>query len=154
MLATASVFESKYTMPGGIERNTFYNSRYIFNLVAGKEFKVGSDKQNIIGTNLRTIWRGGYRTVPVDLEASVARQEEVRIFDQAFETKAPDYFRVDLGLSFRKNNPNWSWVVSLDIQNFTDRSNVWDEYYDPETGRMAQKYMVGLVPILNYRVEF
>jgi hypothetical protein len=154
MLATASAFESKYTMPDGIERNTFYNSRYIFNLVAGKEFKVGKNKQNIIGTNIRTIWRGGYRTIPVDLEASVARHDDVRIYDQAFETKAPDYFRVDLGLSFRKNNPNWSWVVSLDIQNVTDRRNVWDEYYDPEMGSMVQKYMVGLVPILNYRVEF
>lgn len=100
------------------------------------------------------MWRGGYRTVPVDLEASVACQEEVRRYDIAFETKAPDYFRIDLGLSFRKNNPNWSWILSVDIQNVTDRSNIWDEFYNEESGKMEQTTMVGMVPILNYRIEF
>jgi peptidoglycan/LPS O-acetylase OafA/YrhL len=154
MLATASVFESKYTMPDGIERNTMFNSKYIFNLVGGKEFKVGKSKQNIIGTNIRTMWRGGYRTVPVDLAASKAQNDDIRIYERAFETKAPDYFRVDIGISFRKNNPTWSWVVSLDIQNLTNRLNIWDEYYNAETGEMVQVNMVGMIPVLNYRIEF
>lgn len=154
MLTTASLFESKYTMPDGVERNTFFNSRYIFNVVGGKEFKVGKDKQNIIGANLRTMWRGGYRNVPIDLEASRQMQSEVRNYAQAFETKIPDYFRVDVGTSFRKNKSNWAWVLSLDIQNVTNRSNIWDENYDPEKQMVEQTYMVGLVPVLNYRVEF
>jgi len=154
MLATASVFESKYTMPDGIERDTRYNSKYIFNFVAGKEFRVGKNKQNIIGSNIRTMWRGGYRTVPVDLQASLEQNKEIRMYDLAFETKAPDYFRVDVGVSYRKNKPAWSWVISLDIQNVTNRSNVWDEYYNVEINDMEQIYMVGLVPVLNYRIEF
>ncbi len=154
LLGTVSLFESKYKMPGFEERNTFYNSRYIYNLVGGKEFCVGKNKQNILGANARLIWRGGYRTVPVDIQASIKQNETVRIYDQAFETKAPDYFRIDLGINFRKNNPNWSWIVSLDLQNATGRLNIWDEYYSPETKRMEQSYMVGLVPVLNYRIEF
>ena len=154
MLATASLFESKYTMPDGIERNTMFNSKYIYNLVAGKEFKVGRQRQNILGVNMRTMWRGGYRTVPVDLEASYAQNTEVRIYELAYETKALDYFRIDLGVSFRRNKPAWSWVVSLDIQNLTNRLNIWDEYYSYELKDMYQIYMVGLVPVLNYRVEF
>ena len=141
-------------MPDGVERNTLYNSMYIFNFAAGKEFKVGRNKQNIIGTNLRTMWRGGYRTVPVDIEASFAQNKDVRMYDRAFETKAPDYFRVELGVSYRKNKPSWSWVLSLDIQNVTNRNNVWDEYYSPEINDIVQVYMVGLVPVLNYRIEF
>jgi len=154
LLTTASIFESKYTMPDGIERNTFFNSKYIFNVVGGKEFKVGSEKQNIIGANLRTIWRGGYRTVPIDLEASQQQHAEVRLYDQAFEAKVPDYFRVDAGVSYRKNKPEWSWVLSLDIQNLTGRQNIWDEEFNPEMNAMERTYMVGLVPVLNYRIEF
>ena len=75
-------------------------------------------------------------------------------YSRSFETKAPDYFRVDIGASFRKNNPTWSWIVSLDLQNATGRLNVWDEYYSNETKQMEQIYMVGLIPVLNYRVEF
>ncbi|HLF33926.1 MAG TPA: TonB-dependent receptor [Cyclobacteriaceae bacterium] len=153
-MTTASLFESKYTMPDGIERNTLFNSKYIYNIVGGKEFEVGREKQNLIGANFRMIWRGGYRTVPVDLEASIASHDEVRDYDKAFETKAPDYFRMDIGLSYRKNNPAWSWILSLDIQNMTDRQNVWDEYYHAESSVMRQVLMVGLLPILNFKVEF
>ncbi len=154
LLATASVFESKYKMPGFDERNTLFNSKYIYNLVGGKEFMVGKSKQNIIGTNIRLMWRGGYRTIPVNFEQSIAQNKDVRDYDRSFETKAPDYFRVDIGLSYRRNKPNWSWIVSLDIQNVTNRLNVWDEFYSIETQQMEQWYMVGMIPILNYRVEF
>ncbi|WP_167605304.1 TonB-dependent receptor [Maribellus sediminis] len=154
MLTTASLFESKYTMPDGVERNTAFNSKYIFNVVGGKEFEVGKNKQNILGLNLRTMWRGGYRTTPLDLDASLAQNREVRDYSRAFETKAPDYFRVDCGISYRKNKPSWSWIVSLDVQNVSGRLNVWDEYYSPETGKVEKSYMNGLIPILNYRIEF
>ncbi len=153
LLATASVFESKFTMLDGVERNTLFNSKYIYNFVAGKEIKVGKQKQNVLGLNIRTMWRGGYRTVPVDLEASALQNKEIRLYDEAFETKALDYYRVDAGISFRKNKPNWSWVLSLDIQNVTGRLNIWDEFYSNETRKIEQVYMNGLIPILNFRVE-
>jgi outer membrane receptor protein involved in Fe transport len=92
--------------------------------------------------------------VPVDFVASEEQNKDVRIYDQAFETKAPDYFRVDIDVSYRKNKPKWSWILSLDIQNVTNRLNVWDEYYSSETKNIEQSYMVGLVPVLNYRIEF
>lgn len=154
LLATASLFESKYKMPGYDERNTLFNSKYIYNFVGGKEFKVGKNKQNIIGANIRLIWRGGYRTTPVNLAESVAQNDDIRDYSQAFETKIPDYFRVDIGTSFRKNNPKWSWIVSLDIQNASARSNVWGEYYSTETQQIEAWYMIGFVPVLNYRIEF
>ena len=98
--------------------------------------------------------RGGYRTVPIDLAASYAQNREVRLYERAYEMKAPDYFRIDVGISYRRNKPAWSWVVSLDIQNLTNRLNIWDEYYSYELKDMYKIYMVGLVPVLNYRVEF
>lgn len=154
LLFTTSLFESKYTMPDGIERNTAFNSKYIFNMVGGKEFRVGRNKNNIIGTNMRLIWRGGYPIVPVDLDASRDAGEEVRDYERAFDVKAPDYFRVDIGINYRKNNPKWSWILSLDIQNATGRFNVMDEYYYSESGNIEQVYMTGMIPVLNYKVQF
>ena len=154
MLFTTSLFQSKYTMPGFDERNTRYNGNYIVNVLGGKEFKVGKNKQNIISANIRGMLRGGYRTIPIDLEASIAEGKDVRDYSRAFETKTPDYFRVDIGASYRKNNPHWSWIVSLDIQNVTSRSNIWGEYYDVERESIEQIYMVGMIPVLNFKVEF
>jgi len=153
-LVTGSLFESRYTMPGQEERNTAFNSKFVSNLLGGKEFKVGANKQNVLGLNVRTIWRGGYRVVPVDLEASMLEGNEVRLYDRAFEEKVPNYFRVDLGISYRKNSPNRSWVLSLDLQNATNRYNVYDRNFSYETGNLEETSMLGLIPILNYRVEW
>jgi len=61
---------------------------------------------------------------------------------------------VDLGVSFRRNKPSWSWIISLDLQNATNRYNIADEFYSPETRNVEQWYMNGLIPILNYSIEF
>ena len=108
LLVTASLFESKYTMTDNIERDTRFNSKYIGNFVGGKEFLVGKNKQNIIGTNIRTIWRGGYRTIPLNVDESNEQNKDVRMYDKAFEDKAPDYFRIDVGISYRINKPRWA----------------------------------------------
>ena len=154
LLATASLFDSKYTMPDGVERNTLFNSKYIYNLVGGNEIAVGRKKQNTIGANIRMMLRGGYRTIPVDFEASESAGSDVRDYSKAYETKAPDYFRIDIGVNFRKNMPKWSWVLSVDIQNVTARLNVYDEYYQAETNSLEPIYMVGMLPIINYKIEF
>ncbi len=154
LLFTTSLFESKYSMPGYSQRNTYFNSNYIFNFLGGKEFSVGKNKQNVISLNLRGMLRGGYRTIPIDLDASIAEGKDVRDYSRAFETSDPDYFRIDFGTSFRKNNPKWSWIVSLDIQNLTNRSNIWGEYYDADREAVQEIYMTGLIPVLNFKVEF
>ncbi len=154
LLFTTSLFQSKYSMPGFEDRNTRYNSNYLVNALAGKEFRVGKNKQNIISTNIRGMLRGGYRTIPIDLGASIAAGEDVRDYNRAFETKTPDYFRVDLGVSFRQNKPKWSWIISLDVQNITNRANVWGEYYDAEHKAIQPIYMTGLTPVLNLKFEF
>jgi outer membrane receptor protein involved in Fe transport len=141
-------------MPDGIERNTLFNSKYIYNLLGGKEFAVGKEKQNVLGLNIRTMLRGGYRTTPIDYQASQEQNREIRIWKRAYETKVPDYFRVDAGISYRKNKPTWSWIVSLDIQNVTSRLNVWDDYFNYYTHKIEYSYMNGMIPILNYRIEF
>ena len=154
ILFNTSLYQSKYTNPGFEERNTRYNGNYIINSAFGREFKVGKTKQDIISANIRGIWRGGYRVIPVDINQSIEAGKEVLNYDRAFEEKVPDYLRVDLGVSYRKNKPKWSWIVSLDIQNLTSRSNVWGEYYNSEKERIEQIYMTGLIPVLNFKVEF
>ena len=40
-LTTVSLFQSKYTGSDNIERNTAFNSNYVLNALAGKEFNLG-----------------------------------------------------------------------------------------------------------------
>ena len=154
MMFTTSLFNSKYKALDGILRNTRFNANYIFNWLGGKEFRVGKEKHNIIGVNSRLIWRGGYRVVPVDLEASVIRQETVYLEEKAFEERAPDYFRIDFGINYRKNLEGYSWTLSLDLQNLTNRLNLYEEYFSVKDMGLRRVTYNGLVPNLNFKIDF
>ncbi|MEO1054775.1 MAG: TonB-dependent receptor [Bacteroidota bacterium] len=153
-VATSSLYQSKYKGIDGILRNTRFNGNFIANLIVGKEFKVGRNDNNLIGLNGRLIWAGGQRTIPIDLEASRTEGNQVLVWEQAFKAQLPHYFRMDIGISYRKNKPNRASIISLNVQNFTGRYNVFDEFYSSGAQRIITDEQLGLFPNLSYRVEF
>ncbi len=153
-LITSSLYNSKYTAANGVERNTRFNGNYILNILGGKEFKVGKQKTNLIGANLRILWAGGNRYTPVNEAQSQLEGKAIYYENQRFAAQAPDYFRTDLRVSYRKNRPRASYILSLDIQNVTNRLNVYNQYYDEETRSIKISTQTGLIPVLNYRIEF
>ncbi len=145
----------EYTGADGIERDTRYNGNYALSLTGGKEFAWNKkNKQRVIGINLRSAYIGGLRTSPIDETQSRATQNTVFVGDRAFTQKLPDYFKIDLRLSLRKDTPRYSSVWSLDLQNATNRQNVAYQYYDTVQGEVLTKYQLGLIPVLTYRIEF
>jgi hypothetical protein len=137
-----------------VEYNTRFNGNFVANVTAGKELKVGRRKTNLIGLNTRLIWSGGKRYTPINLESSQAKGQAVYYEDRAFGEQAPNYYRADIRVSYRKNNPRASHIISLDIQNVSNRLNVYNKYYDEDKAEIATSYQTGLIPILNYRLEF
>ncbi len=154
LMLTTSLFESKYTPLDGKEYDTRFNGNYIVNLLAGKEFKVGKKKTNVLGINARMLLSGGNRTTPIDLEHSREEGRAVYEWDQRFEERLGSYFRTDLRISYRINKPKHSSIISLDIQNVTNQENIFSAYYDPVTQNIEKSYQLGLIPVLNYRIEF
>jgi hypothetical protein len=153
-LVTSSLYNSKYTAADGVERNTRFNGNHILNILGGKEFKVGKEKGNLIGANIRVLWAGGNRYTPINVEQSRLEGKAIYYENQRFEAQAADYFRTDIRVSYRKNRPKASYILSLDIQNTTNRLNVYNQYYDEETQSLKTSTQTGLIPVLNYRIEF
>jgi outer membrane receptor protein involved in Fe transport len=148
-----SFYQSKYTAADGIERNTRFNGNYIITLIAGKEF-VNECKSKTIGVNIKTIYAGGLRTTPIDLAASQQAGYTVFKEKEAFSLQNPAYFRSDLRVSIKWNRKHLTSTLSLDIQNLTNRLNIFNQYYDEEKGKITKQYQTGLIPILNYKIEF
>jgi len=148
-----SLYQSKYTALDGIERNTRFNGNHITTLLAGKDFISGS-RSKVIGLNIKTIYAGGLRTTPIDLEQSRLHGYTVFIEKEAYALQNPSYFRTDLRISIKWNRSRRTNTLSLDIQNLTNRHNVYNEWFDKETGKVVYSYQNGLIPILNYKVEF
>lgn len=156
LLATISLFNSGYRASNKEWYSTYYNSNYVFNLVCGKDFKVGKFRQNSLGFNLRNIARGGYRYTPVDEALSKSRKAIVYDTDQTFGEHLPFYDRMDAGVNYRLNRKKSSFNFSLDIQNATNRHNVYRRSFSYAKGVIVQtdKKLIGLVPIAGIRFDF
>ncbi|MCE7056953.1 TonB-dependent receptor [Algoriphagus sp. AGSA1] len=151
-LLSSSIYNSLYKTNEDVWRNTAYNGNYNVTLTAGKEYEL--KKNRVFGVNLRSIYSGGLRDTPIDLDASIEKGEGVYIEDQLFSEKNPSYFRADLRFSLTKNKPKSTRIWSLDIQNATNRKNVFGEYFEPLSNEIKTSYQAPLIPILSYRVEF
>lgn len=148
-----SIYQSKYTAKDGVERNTRFNGNYIITLIAGKDF-VHEWRPRTIGLNLKTIYAGGMRTTPVDVAASTQNGYTVFREKEAFSLQNPSYFRTDLRVSLTWNRRRYTSTLSLDFQNLTNRLNVFNQWYDAEKNEVVTNYQTGLIPILNYKIEF
>jgi len=153
-LITGSLFNSKYVAGDGKTYNTLYNGNYISNFLGGKEFHMGKNKQDIFGVNARLLVKGGNRLTPILLEESREEGHTVYDRDKWLDEKARDYFRLDAGISYRHNKTAYSWIVSIDIQNLTNRKNIYQSFYNEETGKIENLYLQGIIPIFNFRIEF
>jgi len=150
---STSLYQSKYKAADGIERNTRFNGNYIFNLVTGKDF-VSSDKLKTFGIHIKTLYAGGLRTTPLDVERSNLEGRPVYNNEAAWVEQTPAYFRTDLRLAMKWNRKKVTSTLSLDIQNVTNRLNVSYQSYDAEQKAVVDIYQNGLIPILNYKIEF
>ena len=150
-LATASIFDSKYKANDNRWYSTYFNNNFVSNVLGGYDFKIG---QNSIGVNLKVLYRMGYRYTPLDLAKSIAKNDEVYQQDKLFSLHLPSMLRIDLGLNYRKNSKRFSSVFSIDIQNILNRKTfVAYEYSGAIKNQKAIEGM-GLIPIVNYRIEF
>ncbi|MCB0397577.1 MAG: TonB-dependent receptor [Flavobacteriales bacterium] len=154
-LATASLYQSKYTATDKIERNTMFNSNFATNWLGGKEWNVGKNgKNNAIGISGKVVWAGGRRQTPILLEESIAAGYTVRDESRVFAERAPDYYRFDFQFTFRRNRPKTTGTWKLDIQNVTNHENLWSYYYDDRTQSIRESKQLGLLPVLSYKFEF
>ncbi len=154
LMSTTSLYQSKYTGRDGIERDSRFNGKYVQNFLAGKEWRVGKNKTNIFAANIKLLAAGGNRTTPIDLEKSREKGRTERDWSRSYSEKLPAYFRTDLRVSYTKNKKRTTSTISLDIQNATNRLNAFDRYYNKKEDRVKLITQTGLLPILNYRLEF
>lgn len=154
MMASGSLFESTYVAKDGKEYGTRFNGNYQMNILGGKEITVGKKKNKTIGINGKFILSGGNRYTPVDIPASVEAGYTVRNWEQPFAERSPAYLRIDIGLSYRINAKALTHTIMLDVQNVTNRENIYSQYFNNETGKLDGLTQTGFFPNFNYRIEF
>ncbi len=153
-LITGALYDSKYKGADGKMYNTRFNGNYQLNILGGKEFTLGKKRNKILGFNGKFALSGGGRYTPVDLEASRLAGEAVYQNDNRFGARSETYFRFDVGVSYRINKKHMTHTIMLDIQNVSNRQNVYGYLYNEDSAQLEAYTQTGLFPNFNYRIEF
>jgi len=152
ILFTTSLFDSKYRGYDDTLRNTAFNGNYVFNLLAGYEKKLGA--KCMMTFDIKTVWAGGKRYIPINLSESRRLKEEVRDYSRAYEDRYDDYFRTDLRIGFKINGRRVSQEWGLDLQNVTGFQSIFAQGYDAEKDEIYTTYQRGFMPMMLYRIQF
>jgi hypothetical protein len=154
-LFTASVYNSTFVGSDGIERNTAFNGKYVFNVLAGKEWKIGQEKRNRFSVDIKFTNAGGRAYTPIDLTTSKAIGHEVLstdVYSSYYET----YYRLDIKAGFTLNSSKrkLAQTLSLDLQNVTNHKNVFSISYDSKSQNISTTYQLGFFPNVVYKIQF
>ncbi len=154
-LFTSSIYSSKYVGSDGIERNSAFNGKYVFNILAGKEWKVGAQKRNKFSVDIKFTNAGGRAYTPIDLTASNATGRE-QLSTDAYSSYYDNYYRLDVKVGFVLNSSKrkLSQSFSLDLQNVTDHDNVFSMSYDNRMQTLNTTYQLGFFPNVIYKLQF
>ncbi|WP_316823264.1 TonB-dependent receptor [Pedobacter gandavensis] len=153
-IASSSLFDSKFKALSGKEFNTTFNTRYVGNLLAGKEWTTGKKKNNLFGLNAKLIYAGGRKYSPILVEESFRLDEEVIDQNKINTLTAEPYIRVDFSSSYRINSKKVSHLIILDIQNLLNRENTVGMHYNFSKRVIEAQKWTGIIPTINYRIEF
>jgi len=151
-LATVSLFQSKYEGYSETERNTAFNGNYVLNVLGGFEFKTG--KHSLITVDFKTVYAGGKRFVPIDIDKSIQENSTEYDWSKAYEDKFDDYFKIDLRIGFKINGKKINQEWALDLQNVTNNKNIYKQSYNPRTQDLSYDYQTGFFPMFLYRIHF
>ncbi len=154
-LFTSSIYRSKYTGSDGIERNTAFNGKYVFNVLAGKEWTVGSQKRNKLSADFKFTNAGGRAYTPIDLTASNTTGHE-ELSTNAYSSFYDNYYRLDIkaGYTLNSGKRKISHTFSLDLQNITNHKNVFSQTYDDKMQNINTTYQLGFFPNVVYKLQF
>lgn len=155
-IVAGSIFSSTYEPLNGKTYDTRFNSGLAASLMGGKEWSVGP--QATLQTGLRLLYTGGLRVTPVLLPQRDPEDPINPILDEAnaFSQQVGSYFRPDLRVAYRRDNPNNAWYLALDVQNFISRKNddSLDYDFDPNLQDWVFGFQGSLVPVLSFQIDF
>ncbi len=151
-LVTASVFDAGYRGYDGVWRNSAFNNNFVFNALTGYEWALG--ERSLLSVDIKMVYAGGNRYLEIDLERSMAEGGARYKWDQAYENRYPDYFRLNGRVTFRLNGRNINQEWAVDLQNMTNRQNIFTENWNKERQEVTTSYQMGFMPMMTYRIYF
>ena len=120
----------------------------------GKEWNLNTKKTSTIALDLKVTNHGGVRVTPLNLQQSIIRKTTVLDNTRIYEEKLPDIFRIDLQMQWKTQYKNRTGSFIAGVQNLTNRKNPVRQYYDSGIGGIKYNYLLALIPVVGYKIDF
>ena len=147
-LIGGSIFNSTFIDFEGIERNRNHNYRYIFNIVGG--YRPKSDWE----LSIRWSYFGGRPYTPINLEASISKNEQYSYVENFNESKTPDYHSLFVRYERRYNLKKSNLILFFEIWNTYNRENIETFFYSKERESIEKILYFSTIPVGGFGIEF
>lgn len=153
LLFNSTIYSSTYT--NGFNNNrwsTIFDGRFLLNLAAGYEWEL--PKNFALFADLKSSLAGGSKYTPVLAAESKALNEIVLDKTKANTLRTKNYFRTDIRLGVRFNQRRLMHEWAIDLQNVTNRKNVYGVIYDIRREKFDEMLLQGFMPMVTYKLHF
>ncbi|MDV3462925.1 TonB-dependent receptor [Elizabethkingia miricola] len=150
----ASLFSTEYTGGDNIWRKTRFDRNYAINILGGKEWTFGKEKNRAFGTNFRLIYQGGDRYSPIDLGNSIIKQDVVFDENRAFSQQLSPSFVTHFTFLYRVNKKKSTQEIALKILNANRYKEFYDFRFNYKTQGVDEHRDAIIIPNLSYKIEF
>jgi hypothetical protein len=156
VLANTSLFEANYTPNDGITRPSQFNANYIFNVIGGKEWRLGKRKENtnFLSLNISATYSGSQYYTNLDLAASIASGYDQADYANPNTAIQDPLLLVDASIIYKRNRNKSNSQLMLQMSNILNRRPIVSAAFDSENGEQDVLLGSGFVPVLSWRVSF
>lgn len=153
-MLTASLFRSEYLAGDGVWRNTAFDRKFLFNILGGKEWQTGKNKQNVFGLNIRTSIQGGDIYSPIDEANSLISESVIYDNTRAFSLQNSPTFVFHFTTSYKINKQKTTQEVAFKILNATAQNDFFGFRYNYQTQSIDKHLEAIIIPNLSYKIIF
>lgn len=154
LLSSVSLYDSRFLPSDKIWRSSRFNSNSLFTLVTGKEWNLKTSRPSVLTLDLKLFLSGGVRVTPIDLPRSITQKATVLDLTRIYAEKLNSIARLDLQMGWKIQKGKTTGSLIAGVQNLFNRKNPVSQSYDPVTQQIRYNYLLGLIPVVGYKVDF
>jgi hypothetical protein len=140
--ASISLSDAVYKALDGVKRRSDWDNRYVVNLNAGYRFGAMWE----VSAKFRLA--GGRPYTPIN-------PEDGTIDYSIYNTETlPVYHRLDVRAEKKWMFKNWALTTYIDVQNITNRKNVYEYRWNQFTRQIEKSENLGILPTIGVSAEF
>ncbi|MEM9984419.1 MAG: TonB-dependent receptor, partial [Bacteroidota bacterium] len=155
-ITNASLFQATYAGNDGVFRPSRFNNGLIANGIIGKEWEVGKKKgkSNLFNANFSVTYSGAQYYTPVDLQLALDSGLVQSDYLNPNSARQDPLFFFDASLVYQINKQGRSSQLSLQVRNILNQRPLTRQFFNRETGTLADIYGTGFIPLIAWRMQF